>query len=282
MSRNISPLIEVKELSTLSLNKNLVIVHAGNGEDAKSYYDEEHLDGALFVDLNTQLSDIKQNVSVGGRHPLTSNKLFSKTLTGLGITKESHVVIYDDKNGANAASRFWWMLRSVGHKKVQVLNGGIQEAKKEGYPINSKAETVGKTEVYKVGEWNLPQAHLKEVETASQNKNYIIIDVRESDRYNGLHEPIDLIAGHIPNAVNVPFAGNLDSNGLFMPPNDLKDKYQNVFGNISTDKIVVHCGSGVTACHTLLAIDYAGLEMPKLYVGSWSEWSRNNKTMVTG
>ena len=280
MSSNISPLIKAKELLKLTQNKNLVIVHAGNGEDVKSYYHEEHLDSALFVDLNTQLSDIKEDVSKGGRHPLPLNKQFSQVLTDLGITKKSHVVIYDDQNGANAASRFWWMLKSIGHKKVQVLDGGFQEAKKEGFPINSKEVITGETEAYKVGEWNLPQAHLNEVETASQSSKPIIIDVRENDRYNGLTEPIDLIAGHIPKAINIPFASNLDKNGLFKSPEDLRIKYQTVCGERNTDNIIVHCGSGVTACHTLLAMDYAGLEIPKLYVGSWSEWSRNNKTMV--
>ncbi len=280
MSTNISPLIKVKELLKLTQSKNLVIVDASIGEKAKSNYNERHLDGALFVDLNTELANIKQDVSIGGRHPLPTIKQFSETLNNLGITKKNHVVIYDDKNGA-IASRFWWMLRSVGRKKVQVLDGGFQKAIKEGFPINSKVETARKTDIYNITEWKLPQAHLNEVEIASQNKNYIIIDVRESDRFNGINEPLDLIAGHIPGAINVPYSDNLDRNGLFMSPQDLRAKYQTVLENKSTDKIIVHCGSGVTACHTLLALDYAGLEIPKLYVGSWSEWSRNNKTMVT-
>ena len=281
MNKTISPLITAKDLLKLTQSKNLVIVDASNGENAKSNFYERHLDGALFVDLNTELADIKQDVSIGGRHPLPTNKEFSETLTNLGITEKSHVVIYDDKNGSNAASRFWWMLRSVGHRKVQVLNGGFQEAKKEGFPINSKVETIKKTEFYNITEWELPQAYLNEVEIASQNKNYIIIDVRESNRYNGLSEPIDLIAGHIPGAINIPFESNLDENGLFRSPQELRTKYQKVLRDTDSDYIFVHCGSGVTACHTLLAMDYAGLEIPNLYVGSWSEWSRNNKPLVT-
>lgn len=281
MVTNISPLITVKELLKLTQSDNLVIVDASNGENTKANYKERHLDGALFIDLDTQLADIKQDVSIGGRHPLPTNKQFSETLTNLGITEKSHVVVYDDKNGANSASRFWWMLKSVGHKKVQVLNGGFQEAKKEGFPINSKVEKVNTKSVYKVTEWKLPQAHLDEVETGSLNENYIIIDVRESDRYNGVNEPLDLIAGHIPGAINVPFASNLDMNGFFMSPQDLRTKYQTVFKNTNADNIIVHCGSGVTACHTLLALDYAGLEIPKIYIGSWSEWSRNNKVIAT-
>jgi thiosulfate/3-mercaptopyruvate sulfurtransferase len=97
------------------------------------------------------------------------------------------------------------------------------------------------------------------------------------DRYAGKTEPIDLIAGHIPGAINIPFTENLDHNGLFLKPNELKNKYETIFGDIKTENIIVHCGSGVTACHTLLALTYAEMETPKLYVGSWSEWSRNNK-----
>ena len=280
MATNFSPLIKVKELLKLTQSKNLVIVDASIGENAKSNYYERHLDGALFVDLNTQLANIKQDVSIGGRHPLATIQQFSETLNNLGITEKSHVVIYDDKNGA-IGSRFWWMLKSIGHNKVQVLDGGFQEAEKEGFPINSKVETARKTDIYNIKEWKLPQAHLNEVEIASQNKNYIIIDVRERDRFNGMSEPLDLIAGHIPGAINIPFASNLDEDGLFRSPEELRTKYQNVLRGTNSDNIIVHCGSGVTACHTLLAMDYAGLEIPKLYVGSWSEWSRNNKTMVT-
>ena len=280
MATNFSPLIKVKELLKLTQSKNLVIVDASIGENAKSNYYERHLDGALFVDLNTQLANIKQDVSIGGRHPLATIQQFSETLNNLGITEKSHVVIYDDKNGA-IGSRFWWMLKSIGHNKVQVLDGGFQEAEKEGFPINSKVETARKTDIYNIKEWKLPQAHLNEVEIASQNKNYIIIDVRERDRFNGMSEPLDLIAGHIPGAINIPFASNLDEDGLFRSPEELRTKDQNVLRGTNSDNIIVHCGSGVTACHTLLAMDYAGLEIPKLYVGSWSEWSRNNKTMVT-
>jgi thiosulfate/3-mercaptopyruvate sulfurtransferase len=106
------------------------------------------------------------------------------------------------------------------------------------------------------------------------------VDVRDKERYDGITEPIDLIAGHIPGAVNIPFTENLDENGLFLKPIELRNKYETIFGEINNENIVIHCGSGVTACHTLLALDYAEMGTAKLYVGSWSEWSRNNKQII--
>lgn len=120
---------------------------------------------------------------------------------------------------------------------------------------------------------------MNEVESVSQNPNYMVVDVRDPDRYAGKVEPIDLIAGHIPGALNVPYTENLEDNNLFLKPNKLRNKYETIFGENKPENTIVHCGSGVTACHTLLALEYSGMEIPKLYVGSWSEWSRNNKTI---
>jgi thiosulfate/3-mercaptopyruvate sulfurtransferase len=129
---NILPIIQAAELKTIYHRDNLVIVDASNGKDALLKYEESHLDGALFVDMNTQLADIKKDLSDGGRHPLPKIEDFAEVLTSLGISTTSHIVIYDDKNCSNAAARFWWMLQSVGHKKVQVLDGGFQAAQKKG------------------------------------------------------------------------------------------------------------------------------------------------------
>jgi thiosulfate/3-mercaptopyruvate sulfurtransferase len=133
---------------------------------------------------------------------------------------------------------------------------------------------------YPVKDWELPRADLSEVEKVCGNKEYLVIDVRESERYNGEKEPIDQIAGHIPGAVNIPFALNLTKEGFFKSPDELKQLYYEFIKEKPISNIIVHCGSGVTACHTLLAMNYAGIELPKLYVGSWSEWSRNNKPMA--
>jgi thiosulfate/3-mercaptopyruvate sulfurtransferase len=281
MKSTTSPIIQASELIKLLESQDLVIIDVSNEKNAKSCYEKEHLESALFVDLNTQLADIKEDLSIGGRHPLPKIEDFAKTLSNLGITPKSHVVLYDHQNGANAAARFWWMLKAIGHKKVQVLNGGFQEAKKRNFPISSETQISSKTALYTVDHWKLPIATIDEVEEVAQNENHLIIDVRDVARYHGETEPIDLIAGHIPGAINIPLAENLDENGLFLPSNELKIKYEKVFGAIKSQNTIVHCGSGVTACHTLLAIAYADLEIPKLYVGSWSEWSRNNKPIAT-
>ena len=280
MKSQITPIIETAELLKLYQNENVIIVDASNGKNAKENYNKKHLDTAQFIDLNTQLATIPDNFADGGRHPLPPIEKFAETLLQLGITNDSHVVVYDDNNGANAAARFWWMLKSIGHEKVQVLNGGIQEAEKVNFPINSSIEIPKTVESYKLEDWKLHTAEINEVEKNSLNKNYILIDVRENNRYRGESEPIDLVAGHIPGAINIPFSTNLNENGQFLKPNELKEKYQKIFGKIKADNIIMHCGSGVTACHSLLAIDYAGLKIPKLYVGSWSEWSRNTKKIA--
>lgn len=281
MNLNILPLIQADELLHLSQSNAIIILDVRNGKQAKSDYEEKHLKGALFVDLNTQLADIKTDLSLGGRHPLPTIEAFTQTLSELGISKSSHVIVYDDKNGSNAAARLWWMLKSVGHEKVQVLNGGIQEAERIGFPLSAGVEQSLQVEAYEAHTWQLPTADINEVESLAQNDSYIVVDVRDANRYNGEIEPIDSIAGHIPGAINIPFSGNLAANGLFLSPSELKLKYEKAFGATNSEHIIVHCGSGVTACHTLLAIAYAGIPIPKLYVGSWSEWSRSNKPIAT-
>ncbi|MGG9961094.1 sulfurtransferase [Ferruginibacter sp. SUN106] len=279
MQTKIFPLIRPDELLTSYKKNNIILIDAGSGNDAKDKYLQSHLDGALYVDLNTQLADIKADAASGGRHPLPTVAQFAAILGQLGISPDSHVVVYDDKNASNAAARFWWMLQSIGHKKVQVLDGGFQAAVKAGFPVNAATVVPEPTTVYNNAGWILPMASMQEVEKAAKDDQYLVIDVRSEERYKGITEPIDIIAGHIPGAVNIPFTTNLDAEGFFLPADKLREKYENAFGNTEQENIIVHCGSGVTACHTLLAIAAAGFQIPGLYVGSWSEWS-NNKMPV--
>lgn len=275
-----SPLIEVSELLKIRNNSDVVIVDASNGVNARSNYDKLHLENALFVDLNSQLAEVQVDLSNGGRHPLPSFSKFEETLSSLGISKKSHVIIYDQTNASNAAARFWWMLTAIGHPKVQVLNGGFHNAVKQNYPSNNSINIVKRVGVYKIDRWLLPISNLLEVKQYSMDKSYAIIDVRESGRYLGEFENLDLVAGHIPNAINIPFIGNLDEHGFFLTRELLREKYATIFDTYSQEKVIVHCGSGVTACHTLLAMTYAGYPTPSLYVGSWSEWSRSGEEIV--
>lgn len=280
MSQNISPIIKPEELLSLRGAENLLIFDASNNPKAKENYAARHLESAFFVDINSQLANIKASAADGGRHPLPSPEKFSRTLGELGISSESHVVIYDDKKGANAAARFWWMLKAVGHEKVQILDGGIEAAVNAGFPTSDKQEAAKRGAYECGGGWQLPIAGLAEVDDASGDENFLIIDVRETARFNGEIELLDKIAGHIPNAKNIPFAENLDAEGFFLSPEKLREKYEKKLQNFPKQNVIVHCGSGVTACHTLLALDYAGFEMPKLYVGSWSEWSSNDRPVA--
>ncbi|MEL6717655.1 MAG: sulfurtransferase [Bacteroidota bacterium] len=280
MVENKSQLINITQLLTLQ-EEDLVLIDARSGTDVKDKYLEQHLKGALFVDLNEDLSDIKADFANGGRHPLPSTKQFSKLLTQLGITPQSRVVVYDDKNGANAAARFWWMLKAIGHEQVQVLDGGLTELISEQVPMSSEIEKARVVPPYPVTSWQLPISDIDQVERISKNTDYLVIDVRTPKRYAGEIEPIDLIAGHIPGAINIPFSSNLDEEGNFLSKAELKGKYQAIIGDRKMENVIIHCGSGVTACHSILAIAQAELPIPKLYVGSWSEWSRNDKEMIT-
>ena len=275
----ISPIINAEDLANLDQD-NIVIVDAGSGGSAYEKYLQEHLDGALYVDINNDLAQIPKDARNGGRHPLPSLEKFTESLNGLGINQNSHVIVYDDKNASIAGARFWWMLKAAGVEKVQVLNGGIQKAKEKRLPVNSNPVTAKSVEKIVLTEWKLPTVDINFIDDVSENPEYVVIDVREKDRYDGKTEPIDEVAGHIPGAINIPFKENLNEDGTFKSPEVLYSKYEEVLKNIPSNKIAVHCGSGVTACHTLLALDYAGFEIPNLYVGSWSEWSRNEKPVA--
>jgi len=279
------PIITATELSEIFNQENLIILDARTGKGARENYLQNHIKGARFIDLDKDLAEIGEDAAFGGRHPLPKISKFAETIQNLGISEDSHLVVYDTSNGANAAARCWWMLKSFGVEKVQVLSGGFQAAEKEGVQTNSGEEIFEKTSFILKENWSWPTSTLEEVEKEISENSAIVIDVRDAYRYRGESEPIDLVAGHILGAINIPFSENLDENGEFLSPEILKEKYQQFLADASpqlnmTKKLIIHCGSGVTACHTILALDYAGFvtlsgaEVPNLYVGSWSEWSR--------
>ena len=276
----LSPLINPEEHLKLKDSAEIILVDARAGINAEENYKSEHLKNARYVDLNQDLATLEDPAN-GGRHPLPTFEKFSEVLSKLGVSPKSHVIIYDDKNASNAAARFWWMLKSIGHEKVQVLNGGLQAAIKIDFETSSKIEDFETTENYPITKWDLALADIEEVEKARNNDQNIVIDVRDKNRFEGLTEPLGLIAGHIPGAINVPFSENLNEDGFYKSAEVLAKKYGEILGDVKPENVIIHCGSGVTACHTLLAMDYAGIEIPKLYVGSWSEWSRNDREMFT-
>lgn len=267
-----SPIISPSEFKNLS-SENLVILDARVGKDVYQNYLDKHIKGAGFIDLDKDLAEIGDDAAFGGRHPLPSVEKFAQTLSKFGISEDSHIIVYDDKSGANAAARVWWMLKAFGFEKVQVLDGGFQNAEKEGLEFSSGEETFEKTEFIKKEKWHLPVYTLEDIENELKNHSSTVIDVRDAYRYKGESEPIDLVAGHIPGAINIPFSENLDENGNFLKPEALKKKYSTLLKD-KPENLIIHCGSGVTACHTILALAYAGFNIPSLYIGSWSEWSR--------
>jgi thiosulfate/3-mercaptopyruvate sulfurtransferase len=273
------PLIEAEELKTLTKGTYTLIDARGFG-NSRERYEQGHLPGALYVDLE-ELAAHPEDAANGGRHPLPNVKEFAALLGRLGITPETHVMIYDDKAAANPAARFWWMLKAIGHKKVQVLNGGLQAAVDAGVTLSTDIPAPPQPAEYPIPTAFAGTADIDEVQDAAQDPHRLVIDVRESPRYLGQTEPIDLIAGHIPGAINVPYLTNLDADNHYLSAGELKTNYQQVFGYIKPEQVIVHCGSGVTACHTLLALEQAGLSGAKLYVGSWSEWSRRDLPIAT-
>jgi thiosulfate/3-mercaptopyruvate sulfurtransferase len=268
-----SPLIKPQKISFEEGN---VIVDTRSGPDAFERYRANHVKGALHADLDKDLSKKPADAAVGGRHPLPEIKDFGVFLGKLGITPSTHVIIYDDKAGANAAARFWWMLRSVGHENVYVVDGGLDAIVRAGLPMSSEIQQPIATTSYPVTGWKLPTVTIDEVKDAAKDGSALVIDVREAYRYLGEREPIDLVAGHIPGAINIPYLNNLTENGSFRAPEELASLYEKAIGTRKPENVIVHCGSGVTACHTLLALEQAGISGTNLYVGSWSEWSRND------
>ena len=253
--------LENPEWRILDCRFSLVDVAAG-----RKAYDESHIPGASYISLDDDLST-PHIPGVTGRHPLPEKAHWIETVQNLGIHPEVQVVVYDDAGGA-MASRLWWMLRWIGHENVALLNGGWQAWESSGNAVSSDDEPVPtRSDVDYVS--CAPLA--RKVDAAVVNgAQQMLLDARELPRYSGETEPLDPVAGHIPGAICSPFSGNLGEDGLFLPAVQLKQKFRDA---AMTDReVVCYCGSGVTACHNILAMKIAGLAEPALYAGSWSEW----------
>lgn len=251
-----------------------------SGPGARERYLERHLAGALHVDLEGDLSARTAHPERGGRHPLPALEVFAATLGRLGIDPSTPVVLYDDKGGANAAARAWWMLRAAGHRDVRVLDGGLDAAERECLAFEAGEPRVEAKPPYPVArEWSLPTADIDTVARVARDAAWRVIDVRAAERYRGEVETIDPVAGHIPGALNLPLTESLDREGCFESKEALAAHFRARLGlsseEVPMERVIVSCGSGVTACHTLLALEHAGLSGAALYVGSWSEWCRS-------
>ena len=174
------------------------------------------------------------------------------------------------------------MLKAVGHDSVRVLDGGLRAALSAGCELATDASVSKPCAHYPAAAWLLSTVDIDVVEKLARHSQWRVLDVRSAERYRGDAEPFDPVAGHIPGAANLPYSVNLDSDGRFKSPVELRELYARLLGGLSPDHLVVHCGSGITACHTLLAMEHAGLSGAALYVGSWSEWCRSGKSMALG
>jgi thiosulfate/3-mercaptopyruvate sulfurtransferase len=242
-------------------------------------YMQSHIPTASYADLNQDLS-----VPPGGRtgrHPLPGKPQFAATLGALGIDNDTQVVAYDQSTGAYAA-RFWWMLRWMGHESVAVLDGGFDAWLTHGGPVQSGAVAVPARNFNPRGESQSVATSL-DVLAASSRRDRLVVDARAAERYSGQVEPLDAVAGHVPGAVNHPFTDNLTPKGCFLPLAELRRRWLQVLGDRSPQDLIAMCGSGVTACHNLLALEVAGLPGAALYAGSWSEWIRDpSRPVATG
>ena len=267
-----TPLISSQQLADQLGDANIVICDCRHDlmdlEKGRRAYAEGHIPGAHFIHLDEDLSGKKTGQN--GRHPLPDIDAFAKTMGSIGIDGTKQVIAYDDAGGPYAA-RLWWLLRWLGHDQVALLDGGINRWIAEGRAIDrvtpsaKPANFIAKQKNGMTVDANFILANIKQ-------PSAIVVDARAPERYRGETEPIDAVAGHIPGALNRVFKNNLNTDGTFKSAAILKQEFAALLGGKSPSDVINQCGSGVTACHNLFAMEIAGLSGSKLYPGSWSEW----------
>lgn len=271
-----SPLIEPRTLASRLGAPDLRIADVrwqlGAPEAGRRDFAAGHIPGSVFVDLETDL----RSTTGPARHALPSVPVFLQRMEALGFGREQTIVVVDDANGA-IASRLWWMLDDLGHPDVRVLSGGLATWRDLSLPWTTEptaAATPGSLHGLRES-WT----HVVTIdEVGGPGRQGRLLDARAPERYRGDVEPIDPAAGHIPGALNLPFVNTLDEHGRLLPPEQLRE----VLGITAGTADTVYCGSGVTACLLALAYRHAGLPRPKLYAGSWSEWSGSSGAVETG
>lgn len=240
---------------------------ANPGSGAQEYA-SSHIPGARFLHLDRDLS--APTTGTNGRHPLPEAQAFMRTLGAAGVDSSKQVIAYDAKMGVYAA-RLWWMLRWLGHENVAVLDGGYAKWTGEGRPVNSAVPQPAPTRFS--GQPRAMWVDANEVLRSIGQPGRILVDARAPDRYRGENETLDPVGGRIRGSLNRFFRDNLDANGCFRPAAELRQAFAGLLGKTAPDAVVHSCGSGVSACHNLLAMEIAGLSGSRLYPGSWSEWS---------
>jgi thiosulfate/3-mercaptopyruvate sulfurtransferase len=277
------PIIDAHELVDLVREKrNLLVVDCRYDLSNKSYgesaYGAGHIPGAVFASMDADLAAPKRADT--GRHPLPSPQDFAATLARWGFTPTSQVIAYDQGAGALAA-RLWWMLRAIGHPLVQVLDGGMPAWLAADGELETTTPSITPTKVEPREFTGF--ASTADVATALAASRITLFDARGADRFAGRNETIDPVAGHVPGALNMPFTANLGADQRFLPVSQLRERWAPVAAHAGNAPLVSMCGSGVTACHNLLALELAGFPAAQLYVGSFSEWITDPaRTVATG
>lgn len=242
-------------------------------------YAASHVPGALYAHLDRDLSSPRTERS--GRHPLPEPDALARTFAGFGIDARVQVVAYDDSAGMYAA-RAWWLLRWLGHANVAVLDGGLAAWRAAGLPLVTERPTIAPRE-FVAHPRARATVNADELAGLLEGNAALLLDARAAERFEGKVEPLDPRAGHVPGARNHPYTRNLAADGRFLAPEELSARLAARLGGRAPVDVVSMCGSGVTACHTLLALEIAGLGGARLYPGSWSEWSRDpERPVATG
>lgn len=236
-------------------------------ESGRLAYAKAHIPGARYAHLNEDLSAALRPGS--GRHPLPEPGVLADKLGRWGVDRDKQVVVYDDSFGSMAV-RLWWLPRWLGHDAVALLDGGFPAWQKQGRELTAAVPVVSPTRFRPAPDDSMWVSSDAVLEALRQKR--LIIDARPEERYAALIEPLDKVAGHIPGSLNSPFEDNLDMRGNFLKAEELRAQYESLLHGVPAEEVIHMCGSGVTACHNLLALEIAGLPGGKLYVGSWSEW----------
>ena len=231
-------------------------------------WDDEHIPGSRFVDLEQDLTG--KITGISGRHPLPSPGELADSLARLGLRNDAQVVIYDDAFGSMAV-RLWWSLRWLGMESVALLDGGFPRWKRENHPLTDEKPLV------EPGHF-VARLHddawvaCESIENCLADATHTLIDARPEDRFAGERDPLDAVKGHIPGSLNRPFEDNLDIAGNFLSAEELREEFEEILGDTPPTRVIHTCGSGVTCCHNMLAMEIAGLHGSRTYIGSWSEW----------